>query len=73
MLRNVGYLECNIIMDNCHEENEEPPLGLDIASRRFSSVSIFLRQVFRYINRMVFVCPVRGSGLRRRNINLLDI
>ena len=52
------------------EESEEPPSRLDTFTGVIPAVGVFLWQIFRYINGVDFICPIRGSGLRRCSINL---
>ena len=60
-------------MDNCHEETDKPPPVLDIASRGIPTPRLFLREVQRCMGGLDAVTFVRGSGLRRRNIDMQNI
>jgi hypothetical protein len=54
-------------------EDDEPPGCMDIPSRGVSPVSLLLREIRRYASGVDFVCPLPGSGIRRRHLNLPDI
>ena len=54
-------------------EREEPPPAVDRPARSLPPVSVFRREIHRHLDWVDAVILLRGSGCRRRNIDLQNL